>query len=449
MSFLIKHIIYPVHGIITGRPVLKRARELEKTQWLSPSDLRELQWNKLRKILIHAQTNVPYYRRVFEEAGVDVTDFDSPSDMSQLPILTKDDIHNNLKALVADGVDFSDLKRTTSSGSTGKNVIFYHDKNCRAYLIGAMLRNRKWFDVDIGDLEIMIWGSSFDLTAAAKWSGRIKSYLEGVKYISAYQMKPDMMMQFINYIRKCHPPMITGYTSALEVYARFMLENNITDIRPKAVISSAEMLFQHQRELIEKAFGCKVFNRYGCREFGTIAHECKCGSYHISAERVHIETVRKNNCTDGLESGELLVTDLDNYGYPMIRYRIGDIAQLDDSDSICDCGRGLPLLKDLQGRAFDIIKTSSGRSLPGTFWTILTKCVPGIIQLQIIQKRLDYIIVNLTTDKTFPKDKIPMLVQTMKDYCGQDTDIAINLVGHIEPGPSGKFNFIISEINNR
>ena len=446
IPFLIKHVVYPVHGIATGRPILKCAAELEKTQWLSHEELAELQWRKLRSVLSHAAEKVPYYRRAFGEAGVDVGKFTSPQDLARLPVLTKAVIRANQSDLIGEGASMSRLKQGSSSGSTGENVVFYHDANCRGNFLGAVVRNHRWCGADVGELEVRIWGSAFDLTSAARWTGRLKSLLQNVRFISAYELKPDLMAKFTDDLRKWKPAIITAYAVAAEVFAKYLLEHGISDIRPKGVICSAEALFPHQREVIESAFGCKVFNRYGCREFGDIAQECDHGGFHVNMERVFVEVVPEDGCPEGLEPGELLVTDLDNYGMPMIRYRIGDIASHEDPAVKCECGRGLVMLREVQGRTMDAIRTSSGRMLPGTFWTILTKSVPGIVQFQIVQKDLTHIVLNLKTDKTFPRDSIPSLEETVKEYCGAETRVDINLVDHIEPGPSGKFRFVISEL---
>jgi phenylacetate-CoA ligase len=446
--FIIRHLVYPIHKIITGRPVLKRAYELEQTQWLTREDLINLQLKKLKKLLIHSQENIPYYRKVFSEAGIDVRNINTLEDLRKIPILTKADIRKNQSYLFAENIDRKSLKKDSSGGSTGENVIFYHDKNCRSNYLGVTERNHDWCGVDTGELEVMIWGSAFDLNTAAKWSGKFKSILKNVKYISSYQMKSDTLNYFIDNLRKWKPPLITGYASALEVFARYIIDNNITDIKPKAVISSAEMLFPHQRQLIEKAFGCKCHNRYGCREFGTIAQECSCGSMHVNMERVCVETIPEDDCPEGYKPGELLVTDLDNFGFPMIRYRIGDMAKYADPNITCECGRGLAILSEVQGRTFDLIRTVSGRSLPGTFWTILTRSVPGINQFQIVQKSLTYIVINLKTNDLFPADCAESLKNTVKEYCGSETQVDINIVDDIAPGPSGKFRFVISEIKH-
>ena len=443
--YLIRNIIYPLHGIVSGRPILRCAQALEKTQWLSRKELENFQWNKLRKILINAQRDVPYYRSLFKNHGVRAEKIQAPDDLKKIPVLLKRDIRKHPNELISGKFKKRDLKKTSTSGSTGQNIFFYQDKQCRANFLGNILRNQRWIGVDVGEAEVMIWGSAFDLKAADKLSGKIKSYFANMHYISAYGLNNASIEPHIDYLRKINPPLITGYASALYVFANYLLENGIQDIRPRGVISSAEMLYDPQRERIEKAFGCKVFNRYGSREFATIAHECECGNSHITMERVYVEVASEEDRRWGVVPGELIVTDLDNNGMPMIRYNIGDMGVLEDANS-CRCGRGLCLLKEVTGRTFDVIKTPSGAMFPGTFWTILSKAVSGVVQLQVVQKKIDEIEMNICTDDSFRNESIQILKDIIQEHCGPEMRIRLNIVDHIPLGKTGKFRWVISEI---
>jgi phenylacetate-CoA ligase len=339
-----------------------------------------------------------------------------------------------------------DLKKTSTSGSTGENIFFYQDRNCRAYFLGNMLRQRRWMGVEPGELEVMIWGSAFDLGAAERLTGRLKAYFANVAYISAYGLNDDALAAHIATLRRLRPPLITGYASALYVFARYMLDRDIRDIRPRAVISSAEMLYAPQRACIERVFGCRVFDRYGCREFATIAHECGHGGKHITMERLFVEVAGEEERQWGVEPGELIITDLDNFGMPMIRYCIGDMGGLEERTQSCPCGRGLSLMKDVSGRSFDLVRTPTGSLLPGTFWTILTRAVPGIVQFQVVQKKLDEIELRICTDSSFPLEGTDVLRRMIQEHCGLGMNVVINVVDHIAPGKTGKFRYVISEI---
>ena len=148
-------------------------------------------------------------------------------------------------------------------------------------------------------------------------------------------------------------------------------------------------MFPFQREKIENIFKAKVFNRYGCREFGNIATECEMhNGLHINSDRFIIEIVdeKGNKCENGT-LGEILVTDLDNFVFPFIRYKIGDLAIM--SETACTCRRNLPLLEKVEGRVFEMIQGPNGNVVAGTFWTLLRNKVEGFSKFQIIQNKID------------------------------------------------------------
>jgi phenylacetate-CoA ligase len=204
-------------------------------------------------------------------------------------------------------------------------------------------------------------------------------------------------------------------------------------------------LYDHDREFIEKVFCCPVFNRYGSTEFGNLAHECeRHQGLHIYTEHAYIECLRNNVPASPGEKGELVITSLDNFGMPFIRYRIGDYGEM--SDKICDCGRGLPMLKSVDGRVFDIVIAPNGRFISGTYWTILFKTVDGIRQFQLIQEGVDSLSIKLIIEPSFQKTALDTLVERIKESCGAAMRVRFDFVNDIPLTKAGKRKFIISKI---
>jgi phenylacetate-CoA ligase len=253
-----------------------------------------------------------------------------------------------------------------------------------------------------------------------------------------------MLRSYNNINQKCLLDILHLY-----IYLQSLLKKKkIKGFEIKSIISSAEVLYEYQRELIESVFHCKVFNRYGCREFGNIAHECSEHSgMHINVEHVYVECIKEDGEPAALgERGELIITDLDNYGMPFIRYKIGDIGEL--SDRKCNCGRVLPLLKEVGGRTFDIIVGTNGRCLGGTFWTLLFRTAfNGIQQFQVVQVSKNKINIKLVIDALFNMKDIDKLINKIQEYCGNDMQINIRIVDKIPLTESGKFRFVISKIS--
>lgn len=195
-------------------------------------------------------------------------------------------------------------------------------------------------------------------------------------------------------------------------------------------------------------FLCPVYNRYGCREFGDIAHECdQREGLHISTDRVLVEILDENlKAVRNEKSGELVITDLDNYGMPIIRYRIGDMASF--KDEMCSCGRSLPLLKQVEGRTLDIIKAPNGNRLGGTFWTILFKSRPGIKSFQVIQKDLNGITVKYVKDDGDKNIDFPYFQKRIQEMCSEDFNIDFEKVPSIPKTSAGKTRFIVSKLKD-
>ena len=215
-----------------------------------------------------------------------------------------------------------------------------------------------------------------------------------------------------------------------------------------AIVSSAETLWPHQREVIEDAFGVRIFNRYGTREVGHIGSECdQHNGFHLSVDRLVVEVVDDDNraCPVGVE-GRLLVTDLDNYGMPLIRYEIGDRGVMAGSNN-CDCGRRLPRLERVEGRTMDVVRTPDGRALGGTFWTLLLKSRPGLWQIQVVQKELQGVTVNYVPDENFESTLPEYFRGRIQDYCGSDFQVNFVAKKQIDLTGSGKRRIIVSELS--
>ncbi|MDP9179468.1 MAG: phenylacetate--CoA ligase family protein, partial [Gemmatimonadota bacterium] len=192
-----------------------------------------------------------------------------------------------------------------------------------------------------------------------------------------------------------------------------------------------------------------VFNRYGCREVGDIAHEC--GSHnglHLNAEFIHIEIVdgAGNPCKPG-ETGDILVTCLENYGMPLIRYAIGDRGSW-ATRSVCPCGRGLPMLDTVEGRSLDVVRTRSGLHIGGTYWTILLRSRPGFARFQVVQDTLDGVTIRFVADSHFDQAVLGYYSDRIKEKCGDAFDVAFRKEEDIERTGAGKRRFVVSKVGH-
>jgi len=231
----------------------------------------------------------------------------------------------------------------------------------------------------------------------------------------------------------------------LKILGRYFEAHPQEQLPLEAIVTSSETLYDHDREFIETVFGCPVFNRYGSREFGNLAHECDHHQgLHIYTEHAYVECLRNNKPAGPGEKGELVITSLDNYGLPFIRYRIGDYGEM--SDTPCSCGRGFPLLKSVDGRVFDVIAAPNGRFIPGTYWTIVFRTVSGIRQFQLVQEALTALTIKLVVDQSFQKSDLSKLCAQIEERCGPDMHLNFEFVDDIPLTKAGKRKFIVSDI---
>jgi len=441
--YISQYCIYPLFETFSGRRFREKFKFLEQSQWWDQSTLKEYQWKKLKGILMFAFEKNCYYREKFMEYGVHPDNIKDFSDLTKIPLLNKVDILNGLNRFISDGYCLKGLIRDMTSGSTGMNMTFYIDRNSHDYRKATNLRSMGWYNSADGDRRITIWGSPIGASKKEKLIMTSRDFLLRDYFISSYGMNDEMMLQIVNKIKRLKPKVIVGYVSALKILAEFMETNRISDIQVNAIIPAAETLFDYQRELFQRVFHGEVYNRYGSHEFHGIAHECNFHhGMHINAETLYLEVLKDGRPAPPGQIGEIVITNLENFGMPLIRYRMEDLGAL--RQDRCRCGRGLPLLDGLEGRVYDVIRCPNGSVQTGTFFCKLTRSIPGIREFQVIQESLNKIRIKLVTNDYFQSSSTNSLAQTIKQYCGATMEIDFDLVETIAPLKSGKRRYIVS-----
>jgi phenylacetate-CoA ligase len=286
-----------------------------------------------------------------------------------------------------------------------------------------------------------------DLAKLQSWRERLHGLLHNTMYLSSYELSDNSMREYAKRLNRFQPKLLISYPSPLATFSRFLLDNEISVHSIKSIVTSAEMLFDWQRDVIQQAFEGEVFDRYGCREFGNIAHECEAHEgYHVNCERVFLEVLDDDGTpVEPGQLGKLYVTDLDNLGFPFLRYEIGDLAI--PSVHQCSCGRGLPLIEKLAGRSFDIICCPNGNRVAGTFWTICLRRFPGVERFQVEQDALDSLVIRLVTSDHYRQEQEESICAEIRKKCGNEMNIRYDYVDQIKPTSSGKERLVISSIH--
>ena len=445
-KILLRKVFFPAYHRIKNTKLNERIDEVNKNQWFSKQELNRLQEKKLKNLLYFSFENVPYYKKKFMEVGIDLKDLHRSENFCKIPLLTKNEINKNRQLLISKRINQNTLLPNSTSGSTGEALYFYYDIRSWTHRRAVNIRTQEALGIKIGDRSARLWGAPIDIKKAEALRGRLHSWINNKMILSSYDLSDQNLQNYYKKLYKFKPELLISYPGPLTVFAENMINNKniLTSIR--AIISSAETLFEWQRELIERAFSCPVYNRYGCREFGDIAHECeRREGLHVNSDRVYLEILDDNleTVADG-QTGEIVITDLDNYAMPLIRYRIGDVASFKNEK--CSCGRSLPLLKKIDGRTLDIVKAPNGNRLGGTFWTILFKSHPGIKAFRIIQERLDSLIVEYVEDPTIKNINLEYYRKKIKKKCGNNFSINFRNVSKIPTTISGKTRIVISRL---
>ncbi|MGH8719906.1 MAG: phenylacetate--CoA ligase family protein [Burkholderiales bacterium] len=439
---LCSSILFPLHERLKGHASVKARKLLEQTQWWDSARLRELQFTRLNSLLRHARDRVPYYQKLFTEIGFD--SLRELSDLTRLPLLSKREIRANLEGWKAGGA--RGLVRFSTGGSSGEPLIFFIGRERVSQDIAAKWRATRWWGVDIGDREIVVWGSPIELNAQDRLRA-IRDKLLRTKLLPAFEMSARNLDRFVAEIRCVRPRMLFGYPSALFQIARHAESKHrrMDDLGIKVAFVTAERLYDEQRHTISKVFGCAVANGYGGRDTGFIAHECPQSGMHITAEDVIVEIVDANgNPLSAGESGEIVVTHLATRDFPFVRYRTGDIGVVDDR--ACSCGRGLPLIREVQGRTTDFVVSADGAVMHGLALIYVLRELKRIRAFKIVQENLHHTRVLLIPGPGFGKSTGERITEGFKARLGASVEVTIEKVAELPQETSGKFRYVVSRV---
>ncbi len=471
---VIGRITFPLTNYLFNRKnILSDFHALQKSEHLSIELLRELQLARLRETITSADKYVPYYTRVFKEIGLRPGDIKQIEDINRIPPLSREDVINHHKDMVdvrmQSSVPFADnspkepgaplpfapfrrhrLIKNTSSGSTGAPTVFYEDGSRTAMNWVHELRLKNWFGVRPGAKEARMTRLSVDYMPKSsvvqlRWMLWHQLILPGVN------LDDEHYSVCLKNILKFKPEILWGFTSALAGLAEYVNRSGgLPDgYRPKVVVGWAAPVYDHEEKLMKEAFQCSVTNIYGAREVGHIAAKCPRGSFHINQENMIVEAVSLS--AEGVEQTgqEILVTTIDPSPMPFIRYRMGDVGEIVDSD--CSCGRTLQVLSNLLGRTGEIFQTKEGRMISPNFWcrTFMSGKVSGAIKrFQIIYTRTRDLRILVERDSGYNEDTERYIHETIARNFSPETELELEYVAKIHPEVSGKYQMVVNEARN-
>jgi phenylacetate-CoA ligase len=434
-SKMLERTVLPVGDRIEGGGFMPHLRRYRREQWLSAAELRQLQYVRLADMLDYARIRVPFYRRLPKKVQ-------NPfRDLKSFPVMDKRAINENLDALLT--APKETLVAEASSGSSGLQGTVYMDKSAQASQRAMQTLWFEWSGYRFGD-SILQTGMTLD----RGFIKRTKDLVLNTAYIPAFDLDEKQIEIVLRTVEKRPRRFLFGYASSLYVLAGTALDLGLRSLKFEYAVSWGDKLFPHYRERIREAFGCETLDTYGCTEGAMIAAQCRDGNYHLSVNQCFVEIVdeRGEPVPDG-RMGRVLVTRLDNFAMPLIRYDIGDLAELETAGSErCRCGRRTPLLRRVIGRDTDIVLTRSGKRMIVHFFTAIFEHVPEIRQFKVVQNDLDGIEIRYIPAENFRPATLAEVERKIHTHLKEKFPIRWVETEYIAPTGSGKPQIIESSV---
>ena len=404
----------------------------------------------LGKILRHSLEKVPFYRQSVLLMGN--ASFNDPEALlSNFPVLTKETIRQNFELLKSEDLNERKWVYNTSGGSTGEPLRLIQDRYFNDRQMAIQWLSMNMAGRHLGQPAIHLWGSERDiLYHSEKLDRRLLLQITNDRYLNSFMMSPEKMRDYIEVMNVSSPRLIVAYAQSMFDLAQFADKEQLKVIPQRAIMTSAQTLYPSMREKIESVFQSRIFNRYGSREVGDIA--CQCTSLkgmHIFPLGNYVEVVDDQGqpVPDGTE-GNILVTNLNNYAMPLIRYSIGDRGILSPSRQ-CACGWHGVILQEVVGRTTDSFKKVDGTLVYGGYFAHLLFYKDWVRRFQIVQTNYDRLVYRIQkSDAGYhpSEQELAEIIDKSRIVMGPDCIIDFEFPAEILPSSSGKFRYTFSEI---
>jgi len=428
-----------------GRKFRQLLAQFEAMQWYSAHQLEEYQNARLRQLVTHCYENVPYYREIMDGRHLRPSDIGTRDDLRLLPQLTRDDVKLRSKELVATNFKRSALIEGHTSGTTGSPLQFLWDKQVCLVKNVVDWRQKRWGGISPGDRLAYFLGRPIVPTTRTRPPFWRRNWALNHLFFSAFHMSPEHLEVYYRELGRFKPRAVEGYPSTVYIFARFLLNTGRT-FPVQAVFTSSETLFPQQREIIEQAFCCKLFDFYGLAERTVFATECDSHEgHHLNMDFGITEILADDGqpVSPG-QLGRIVTTGLHNFAMPLLRYVTGDVTAL--TPRRCSCGRAFPLMEDVTTKAEDIITTRDGRYISSSTLTHPFKPLHAVAESQIIQEDREHIRIKIVRLANYEDKESEHLLREIKKRVGEDMDVRLEFVDRIERTKAGKFRWVISNV---
>lgn len=408
----------------------------------------------MKRLLEHAEKNVPLYRETWKAKHVRVGDIERYEDLVCLPILTKNDVREHADALMAIDQRKEHLIVHETGGSTGTPLRFYYDQPTEIARRVSLRRWEKYAGMQDANERLFYMGRpGFDLiNDKHRWGDHGEQYLGDYFALTrrgamaTTNLTDAVLCGYCDLIEKYRPPFLKGYSSGLYLLAEYCLRTGRNWDFIIAVMASSDMVTPKQRAITQQAWNCEVFDRYGMGEEIAAAAECReHNGYHIDMVRCLVEVVNEagQHLTDA--PGEVIGTCLTNYAMPLIRYAVGDRASL--TEHICRCGIESMMLATVEGRSAEVLKTRKGRQVSASALGLMVMGIDCIKEAQFVVTSPSSLIVHVVRSTGYKTSDEILFLRRLQSQLDDSMSVQIHYVDHIPRQPNGKFRLVISEMD--
>lgn len=446
LTTVYSRLILPLSDRQQFSGLAKNLRHWQRQERLSLQANLQAQAHALEALLIHAHDTCPFYRERMQQAGVKRADLGQSDALAALPVLTRSDLREHANRICSERFSLEQLQSSATGGTTDAPIRLFRDYPGLAVKKSVQQAFWRWAGAEPGRKIFYLWGARTDYVENPGWRWRLYDRRVLRRIWAPVSRLDDAVLEgYRLQINRFRPAVICAYPSALVALADYVRRSGKFIHAPRGLLYTAEAMPAEERPRVSAALGARLFELYASRDVGTIAAECEAHQgMHINPQAALVEYVALG---PGEAPYELVITDLLNYGMPLIRYRINDcVAAPPDPDSRCGCGRGWPRLPPLIGRVSDVFRLPDGALVPGVSLHRAATVAPGIAQVQYIQEGVRNFRLRYVPGDRFCADDLAALRRRLQDFLPGDLHWEVERVAAIEREASGKTRFCINRV---
>lgn len=443
-SVMLNAFAAKIHATRYGKPFRRLLAQLDESQWYEPDRIAAWQSERLVALVRHAYSTTAFYRERMDAVGVRPEDVRGIQDIRLLPILEKDDIRKHFTQLVSSNYRLKDLGRGNTSGTTGSPLSIAWDRGMQLFNNVVDWRQKHWAGIRYGDRIAQILGRpivSLERTRPPFWQ---TDYMHRQLWLSAFHMNPGNLRHYVAKLERFGPKAVEGYPSTMYELARYIAETR-GHFPVSAVFTSSEPLLAHQRELIENTFQARVFDFYGLAERAVFATQCEAHvGQHVNFEFGILELLDESDVPVATgESGTMVATSLQNYGMPLLRYRVGDKTRF--VEGRCSCGRPMQRMQCVDTKNEDQIVRPDGTVISASVLTHPFKPITAIAKSQIIQTTAREIVIRIVRRTEYGAADESRLLEEFGKRVGPEFNVRVDYVDDIARTAAGKYRWVINQ----